>query len=262
MTEKSKTVPEKKSEYASLQRGLQILKLVQNLGRASASDVSEMLDVPLSTVYRYIGVLKESGFAVEVEGALVPSERLAEGWSDTSNLVRLASPILHRLRTDTAMTAVLAVRVHTAVLCLDVSYAHPQHRVAFRRGQMRSLHSGATALPLLTHAPQSIIEEVLGRGYRGYTAATLSPSELAHELQRIRVGGYAVSHGQTTPGMVGFGVPVVADGTCIASLSLVDEEIRHPQAQSGEIIETLRSAASQLARAIGVDGYGDEPYGS
>lgn len=248
--------PDRKSEYASLQRGLQILKVMQNLGRASAADVSQMLDMPLSTVYRYIAILKDSGFAVEVEGALVPSERLAEGWSDTSNLVRLGAPILHRLRTDTDMTGVLAVRVHTAALCLDVSYAHPQHRVSFRRGQMRSLHAGASALPLLAHAPQSIIEEVLTRGYRGYTAATLRPGELAAELERIRRDGYSVSRGQTTPGMYGVGVPVDAKGTCIASLSLVDE-IGKPAREEHDLVATLRGAAAQLAIAIANDGYGE-----
>ena len=251
-----KAGPEKKGEYASLQRGLQILKLVQNLGRASASDISRMLGVPLSTVYRYIGILKESGFAIEIDGALVPSERLAEGWSGTSNLVRLASPILNRLRTDTEMTSVLAVRIHTAALCLDVSYAHAQHRVAFRRGQMRSLHAGATALPLLATAPQPIIREVLTRGYRGYTSATLSPGELAHELERIRSMGHAVSLGQTTPGMMGVGVPVFSNNACIASLSLVGEA-RTQTAPVEVLVAALHAAAGQLSRAIAEGEYGD-----
>lgn len=245
-----------KGEYSSLQRGLQILKLVQNLGRASASDISRMLEMPLSTVYRYIGILKDSGFAIDVEGTLVPSERLAEGWSNSSNLVRLAAPILRRLRIDTNMTSMLAVRVHTAALCLEVSYAHPQHRVAFRRGQMRSLHAGATALSLLAYAPQSIIDEVLGRSYREYTAATLSSGELAVTLKRIRRDGYATSHGQTTPGMKGVGVPIFVNNSCIASLSLVDED-REGAPPQELLVSILKATAQQLADAITVDEYGD-----
>lgn len=239
-------------EYASLKRGLQILKLVQDLGRGSASEISTQLDVPLSTVYRYLGIIRESGFAVEVDGGLVPSERLAEGWSDTSNLVRLAGPVLHRLRTDTEMTAVLAVRVHTAALSLEVSYAHAQHRISFRRGQMRSLHAGASALALLAHAPDPIVKVVLSREYRGYTAATLGPAALAHELERIRTNHFAVSLGQTTPGMMGIAVPVMVNGTCIASLSLVTE-ISSKRTDEGPLVAALREAADELVSAIAVD---------
>lgn len=253
----SKSVPQRRGEYSSLQRGIQILTLVQDQGRASAAEISELLNVPLSTVYRYINVLKESGFAIGVEGTLVPSERLSEGWSEKSNLVRLAAPILQRLRTDTQMTSMLAVRVHTAVLCLDVSYVHPQHRVAYRRGQMRNLNAGATALALLAHAPQSIVAEVLTRRYRGYTAATLDSAELIHELERIRIEGYAVSHGQTTPGMMGIGVPVFVNNSCIASVSLVDEERRHTNAREEGCVAILRAAAGQLAGSFSVDGPSD-----
>lgn len=251
-------------EYASLQRGLQILHLVQEKGRASATDISRELDVPLSTVYRYIAVLRESGFAIEVDGTLVPSERLAEGWSDISHLVRLANPILHALRTEMGMTSILAVRVHTVALCLAVAYAHPQHRISFRRGQMRSLHAGATALPLLAHAPDSIVKEVLSRGYRGYTAATLSPAQLAHELERVRTNAFAVSLGQTTAGMMGIGVPVIVNGACVASLSLVDE-INTKHGTEEEIVAALKAAAADLGRKIarGEDAdYGPSPWTS
>ncbi len=243
-------------EYGSLKRGLEILKLVQDLGRGSAAEISKQLDVPLSTVYRYLAIIRESGFAVEVDGGLVPSERLAEGWSDTSNLVRVAAPILHRLRAETQMTAIMAVRVHTAALALEVSYAHSQHRISFRRGQMRSLHAGASALALLAHAPDPIVREVLTRGYRGYTAATLGPAALAHELERIRTDHFAVSIGQTTPGMMGIAVPVMANGACIASLSLIDE-ISSKHDGEGELVDALRSAADELVVAIADDDHID-----
>jgi DNA-binding IclR family transcriptional regulator len=238
-------------EYASLRRGLEILKLVQDLGRGSAAEISAHLGVPRSTVYRYLTMIKESGFAVEVDGGLVPSERLAEGWSDSSNLVRVAAPVLRQLREDLAMTAVLAVRVHTAALSLDVCYAHAQHRISFRRGQMRGLHAGASALALLAYAPDQIVRSVLERGYRGYTAATLSPAQLAHELEQIRTRQFATSRGQTTPGMMAAAVPIMMSGLCVASLSLVDEMSRRPAGD--ELAQPLHAAAAELAAAIEQD---------
>lgn len=97
--------------YHSLQRGLQLLSLVQDEGRMKIAEISEQLDIPLSTVYRYVSVLKSSGFAYEIDGYLIAGERLNEANWESPHLIQIASPILWRLRKQTGMTAVLAVRV-------------------------------------------------------------------------------------------------------------------------------------------------------
>lgn len=240
--------------YHSLQRGLQMLSLLQDSGRMRVSDISERLGVPLSTVYRYVAALKESGFAHEFDGYLVASERLAETGLESPHLVHMAAPVLQRMRRETGMSAVLAVRVHISAVCLDVSLAHPTHRVSFTRGQVRSLYAGASALTLLAHAPQKVVRELLSAELRTYTNATLTPEILAPYLQQIRQDGYAVSHGQITPGMVGVGVPVLVDGVSICSLSLVGEDARD-SISVPDVVAVLRSGAEELiARLPEMDG--------
>lgn len=231
--------------YHSLQRGLQMLSLVQDNGRLRVSDISERLGVPLSTVYRYVAALKDSGFAREIDGYLVASERLAEPGLESPHLVQMAAPVLHRLRRETGMSAVLAVRVHISAVCLDVALAHPTHRVSFTRGQVRSLYAGASALTLLAHAPQKVVKELVGAEMRTYTNATLTPEIIGPYLQQIRRDGYAVSHGQITPGMVGVGVPVLVDGVSVCSLSLVGEEARD-LISVPEAVTALQSGAEEL----------------
>lgn len=238
--------------YRSLQRGLQILALLQEQGRLRVSEISEKLAVPLSTVYRYANVLASSGFAHEIDGYIVAGERLAEEHDASPHLVSMAAPILRRLRQETGMTAILAVRVHVTAVALEVALAHPQHRVTFGRGRIRSLYAGASALPLLAYAPQRIVSELLSGDLRPYTNATLSPEMINPYLQQVRADGYAVSHGQITPGMIGIGVPVLVNDVCLCSLSLVGEE---PQftGRVDEAIAALQVAATQLVNYLPSD---------
>lgn len=236
--------------YSSLQRGLQLLSLVQDEGRMKIAEISERLDIPLSTVYRYAAVLKNSGYAHEIDGSLIAGERLVENNGDSSHLIQIALPVLWHLRKKTGMTAVLAVRIHITAATLDIALAHPEHRISFGRGKVRSLYAGASALPLLAYAPQRIIEELLSGSMRPYTSNTLTPEIIGPYLQQVRDQGHAISFGQVTPGMVGLGVPVVVDGNCVCSISLIGEETQH-RPQIMEALDLLKNGACELATEIG-----------
>ena len=208
------------------------------------ADVSKKLDLPLSTVYRYVVILRDSGFIIDIDGYLIPSDKLAEAGDDSEHIVRYAEPVLRRLRDETKMTAILAVRIHAAAVCLEASFAHPKHKISFQRGQVRTLSAGGTALPLLAFAPSSVLREVLGNEVRPYTSATPKRVDLDVELERVRTEGYSVSYGHLTPGMCAVGVPVIVDGRCLCSLSLVGEA---PLAMEvGEAVKLLREGAREM----------------
>lgn len=246
------TVP---ADYSSLTRGLRILTLLRSEGRVRTSGIAERLGIPLSTAYRYVAVLRESGFAVDVDGYLMPSDRLSEPAEGSEHLVRYSAPVLRRLRDQTARTAVLAVRVRTAALCLEVAFAHPKHRISFQRGQVRPLYAGGSALPLLAFAPPSVVREVLDADFRRYTSATPRPAEVEETVQQIRADGYAVSHGHLTPGMMAVGVPVMVDDTCLCSLSLVGET--QSPAEVVVLVEALRGGADELLTRMPTSGVED-----
>lgn len=238
------------TSYNSLQRGLQLLGLVQDEGRMKIAEISERLDIPLSTVYRYAAVLKNSGYAYEIDGSLVAGARLAENNGEATHLIQIVSPVLRHLRKTTGMTAILAVRIHITAATLDIVLAHPEHRISFGRGKVRSLYAGASALPLLAYAPQRIIEELLSGSMRPYTSNTLTPEIIEPYLQQIRDQGHAISFGQVTPGMVGLGVPVIVDGNCVCSISLISEETQN-RPKTMEALKLLKAGASELATEIG-----------
>lgn len=233
---------------SSLSRGLEILSLIQESGRLRVVEVSRKLEVPLSTVYRYVTTLRDAGFVVEVDGLLMPSAKLAASGNETEHLVRYAAPVLRRLREASQMTALLTVRTHLAAVSLEVSFANPKYRISFRRGDVRALTAGASALPLLAFAPQSVIREALDGELLRYTSATPDKAMVEQEIEQIRRVGYAVSVGHLTPGMKAIGVPVIVDGHCICALSLVGEVAEALPVDRA--VELLRAACGELLREI------------
>ncbi|MGW0737688.1 IclR family transcriptional regulator [Streptomyces sp. NPDC002851] len=235
-------------ELSSLDRGLRILAFIQDRGQAEVAEIIAGLGIPSSATYRYVRQLKNAGFLAEIDGRLLPSERLTDRPADGSgHLVDLARLVLTDLYRRSGLNVVLAVRVHTAALCLDTRRSGTGS-VSFHAGQILSLYAGASAIPLLALAPGAVQRQVLRGRLQRFTAATPGAAALRAELATIRAQGYHVSHGWLAPGMTAVGVPVVVAGSCLCALSLVgrDEEMTDIAAP----LELLRDAVGELTARL------------
>lgn len=236
---------------SSLARGLAILSLVQQRERMRPADIGASLDLPVSTLYRYLRQLTDSGFLLEIDGYIVPSNRLSdpEGGGGSATLTRAAGPLLRELHERTSHAAVLTVRVRTAALCLDAFHAaRPYRRLSLQQGKVGVLYAGASVTPLLAFAPHPVVEEVLRGRLRRYTGATPDGDGLRAELSLIREDGYAISRGALDPGMTAIGIPVLAQGQCICALSIVGPSA--DLAIPDSTIQLLRDAAGQLLSRV------------
>lgn len=236
------------SELSSLDRGLEILSFIQDHGQVNVSEIITGVGVPSSTAYRYARLLKNAGFVAEVDGQLLPSERLADRSADRSeHLVVLARPVLSWLRERSGLNVALTVRVHTAALCLDTRRSGTGS-VAFHPGEILALYAGASATPLLALAPAPVQRQVLHTRLHRFTAATPDNAGLKEELATIRGQGFHVSRGWLTPGMTAVGVPMVVAGSCLCALSLVGPAGMLPTVT--EPLRLLRHAVDELAARL------------
>lgn len=232
----------------SLTQGLRILAHVQEHGPVRARDLGAALDVPTSTVYRYLATLVESGYLIRVDGQVLPSDRLAGRDAPSHHLVELASGTLRALRRETGLSALLTVRVHTVGVCLESVVATPSHRLHLGRGQVHPLYAGASMTPLLAHAPTEVVESVLHGPLRRFTAATPDAETIRHGLPRVREQGYALSFGEITPGMGALGLGVVVGGRCVCALSLVGEAVSVTDLE--RLLPRLRAAGTALEAVL------------
>lgn len=105
---------------------------------ARADSLAAELDLPVSTVYRYLRGLRAAGFVTESDGAYRVGDRLVGTRPATpsqTDLRLLAQPTLERLTAASGETSLIAVRSHTQALCLDQVGSPHTMRVPFRVGR-------------------------------------------------------------------------------------------------------------------------------
>lgn len=236
----------------ALDRGLRVLDAVAAVTRSRVEDIAERVDLPVSTVYRYVRQLKEAGYLYEVDGFYSVGARFAGGEArrDTAHLVALAEPVLRRLRDVSRQTALLSVRVGTALLCLDrVAPVRPT-RLTFRRGSVQALYAGCSAQVLLAHAPGEVVDEVLSGPMRALTARTPTADGLRKRLASIRERGYAISAGEINAEAVGVAAPVLRGGTCVCVLSAAGPASILAGARLRETLDQVLAASRELGAVL------------
>lgn len=237
---------------SSLVRGLEILDRVGDKGRVRVDELAALVDLPLSTVYRYVRQLRASGYLHEVDGSYCLGRRFSSSAErkEAGHLVRVAEPILNRLRETTGEAAILAVRVQSTALCLDRVMPQRRYVLSFQRGTIRPLYAGASATILLAFAPEEIIEEVLHGPIRRATANTPEREDLPKLLAVIREQGFALSHGEVDPGMVGIAAPAFRGEQCICAVSVAGPASRLNGPKIDAAIAAVLTAGRELGQGL------------
>lgn len=236
----------------SLAKGLAVLAAVIDNDRSRADSLAEVTGLPLSSVYRYLRVLRDAGFVVEEDagysvGARIDAHRA--GLSE-SRLAEIATPFLRHLAEVAQETAVLTVRHGMHAVCLRQIESAQDIRLAFRVGQLLPLYAGAGQRVLLAQCPDAFVKAVADQGMRTFTPSTPSREELMASIKVIRRAGFAISRGELTPGSVAIAVPVLVEGRAACSLTLAGPANRCNPAWQAVARAELESAAESLAHRL------------
>jgi DNA-binding IclR family transcriptional regulator len=208
---------------SSFAKGLNVLAAVIEHDGVRADELAERLDLPLSSVYRYLRTLRAHGFTEESEGgASIPGPRLEGHGAElsTRRLSTLAQPCVVELAAATGETVVLTVRRGLRAICLaEVESIHPI-RLMFRAGQLLPLHAGAGQRVLLAFAPEAVIRAVLDGELTAYTRNTPTRAELHRTLPKVRKYLLAVSRSEYTDGAFAMAVPVFRNSQLVCSITV------------------------------------------
>lgn len=238
--------PEEAAEDSSFARGLRLLLTVADRGEIRADDLAAVLDMPLSTAYRYLRTLSEFGFVDRHDGRYRLGPRLLIGTESSMSselLTRHSDPVLRMLVEETGETAVVMRRVGLSAMCLHQVESREGMRVVLEPGGMSPLYAGAPARVLLAFAPEEIVQEVIGQGLEPLTANTPSEEALRGGLGAIRQAGIALSEGELITGSVAVAVPIFRQDGIVASLGVLG-----PGSRCGL---TWRSGARRLLTEAG-----------
>jgi DNA-binding IclR family transcriptional regulator len=245
--------PEEAAEDTSFARGLRLLLTIADRGEIRADELGVLLDMPVSTVYRYLRTLAGFGF-VDRQGAgyrLAPRLIIGNRANVTAEeLIRTSGPVLQLLADETGETAVIVRRIGLSAVCLhEIPSAHPL-RVTIPPQTPLPLHSGALGKALLAFAPPEIVEEVVGTN-DGASPDAVDPVRLRSDLADVVTTGVARSVGEGLHGAVAIAVPIFREDGIVAAVGVVGPESRCGLAWRTRVARLLPGAASSIVGALG-----------
>src|SRR5258707_6608903 len=152
----------------SLDRGLTILEgVAKSSGPVSLGELTKLLDIDRSSVFRLAGTLKRRGFLAYPAGrkdyVLGPSLwRLAHKYDWGNMLIKVSHEELKLLASETQETAQLAIREGKHALFIDSAAANQVISVSGRIGELTPLHCTAHGKALMADLTLAELEAVFG----------------------------------------------------------------------------------------------------
>ncbi len=251
--------PEEAAEDTSFARGLRLLLTVADRGEVRADELSATLDMPVSTVYRYLRTLGDFGFVDRHGGQFRMGPKLHIGTGanvSSERLIRHADAPLRMLVHETGETAVVVRRIGLSCVCLHQAESDAALRVTLEPGEMSPLYAGALGRVLLAFAPADVLEEVLAEDLVRITDATPTEDELRAGLGAVVMTGLATSEGELIDGSVAIAAPVFREDGIVGAIGLLAPAFRADQTWRARAGRLVVEAARTVNAALADDGPG------
>jgi len=247
-------VPEKKNTRNSPRRILEIVEeICLNPEAATASRLSQKLEIPAPTIYRWLDALSEERFiALTASGYYVPGERfrnlILNSLQHEPKITERRS-LLRSLSEQLDETVSLSIPHGTKLIYFDRLESHWPFQVNLQVGAPLPLHccaSGKLYMSMLEpDAAMEIFERIAQKGTARNTIT--DPGAFATELKKIRKTGYALDKEEWFDDMVGAAVPIIADtGALVACLSTHALITRRTMTDLENVISVMKETATKL----------------
>lgn len=181
--------------------------------------LSQALGIPKSSTFNIIETLVSRGFLYETKprGGYYPTQRLlalARSTRDGDPLTARLHGQLQALAAATGETAVLSAREQNDVVYVDVVESTAPIRYFAKVGERRPIHTTSSGKAILiSYEPSEragILQEL--RYFPDQLATSKGALELAADLDASIGRGWCEDIAESTPDVMGLGVPVVTGG--------------------------------------------------
>lgn len=242
------TKPQKKRD----ERGtaMSILLLFARHRSLSSSQISGLLRLPASTVYRHLQALLQSGFVIQSQvmgrySAGPEVVRLADNYRKEALAQGAMTQRLEQLSKETGELAAFLVQSSDEALCVESVESEHILSCSYAAGRSRPLLHGASARAILAYLPRQEAEGILACHF------LLREEEAAirADLAAIRERGYSTSSGALAAGIWGVSAPVFTEeGTLAGVVTTMVPLERAPEDARDGFIERTCGAAAELGQ--------------
>jgi DNA-binding IclR family transcriptional regulator len=225
----------------------------------SLAELSRATGIDEATMLRYLRSLVSHRFAERDEGSgrySLGAELIALSRLSARDLVprRIALPYMERLVERYQETVNLAERRGDQLVVIEVVESPRSIRKGSSQGDPDLWHSSSLGKAILAHLPEHEVARLLeATPTPRLTPRTLvTPAELAEELERIRVRGYAVDDEESEADLRCVGAAIRdVHGRPRLALSVSGLLSRMPEAVLEEMGREVARSAADISRQLG-----------
>lgn len=216
---------------------------------ARVDELADVADVPLSSAYRYVALLRSMGLLAETgDGGYQLTPRvmgLAQAAQLTNGLSAQLRPILEALRASSGESALFLRRAGDHVVCTELAESSHPVRLSFTPGHPMPLHAGAGAKLLLASLSRAEQEAYADR-HPGQLNRT-TRQKLLRELEPLVRQGWSTSEAEVDDGVWAAAALVTDAGEPVGALSVAGPAFRLTEAMRRNILASVRNAAAGLS---------------
>nr|WP_086939796.1 IclR family transcriptional regulator [Thaumasiovibrio occultus] len=229
---------------------LQILmQVAANPEPLNARELSELLELPLSSMYRYLKLLREWGLVEErnEDKSLIVGPAalmLQRGFNFRTPNMQYIDTVLARLQRQTGELAAYMVPVGYRAMCVAQKESDQALRCSFVPGQSQPLLRGASSKAMLAFMSEARYEKILAHFNELDNLA-----EWQEEFTLIRYQGYAISDSEIDPGVSGVSAPVMRGTKMVGAVSVMAPTSRiakNKQAIIYHVLEAARALPTEI----------------
>jgi DNA-binding IclR family transcriptional regulator len=234
-------------------RTLAILELLARSRSITPQEIAKATNLPVSTIYRYLSVLVEQGFARKEPGHYLVGRRLIAmqaGEKGHGEFASLVHEELEAFQTESGLTVFLCVREGAHALAVKVIESSHRLKLAMTVGDTLPLYASAPAKLLLAFADADFQTAYIATAdLKRLASRTITePRVQVEEIARIRARGYALSTSEVDEMASAVAFPVFdQDGIAILSLAISGPSPRFEGEAGEELIALTRKYASLIS---------------
>jgi len=236
-----------------------LTSLSTNPGGLGITEISEMQNLPRSTVHRILRALME--YRLVSQDDQTKKYRLGMGLLrltvellNQNQLRTIAMPYLSALAQSLGETVYLSVLEGDEALCIGKVDGPQGLRYFVELGRRMPFNCAASAKVLLAYLTKKKAEEILrANNLQKYTDKSIvNKEELLQHLAEVRKKGYAICDGELELGTRGIAVPIFgADGNVAGSISVVGPSQRFTEAFMERAIRETQKVALKIEEELG-----------
>lgn len=239
------------------EKTFRILEAIQELEGARITELSDYLDMPLSTVHSHVSTLEETHYLIK-EG---DTYHIALRYLDLGGYARNrkreykhAADTVSKLATQTEERVQFIVEEHGRGIHVFSETGENAVQVNARVGKRSYLHASAAGKAILAELPEQRRNEIIDQwGLKPITSETITDrAVLRSELESVRDVGYGFNKGESIDGLNAVGVPINGnEGTVVGALSISGPTNRlKGRRLEDELPDLLLGAANELELKI------------